>query len=294
MKSLVLLWRFSRPHTLIGSAVSISCLFILATDQILEWPGKFWLALISALTCNIFITGYNQLVDIDLDRINKPDLPLAAGSLSLKQGKLIIYSALIISLIAAAIASKGLLALIMTISIIGFLYSWKSTYLKKSHPLAAFAITAVRGILVNLGFYSFFTGFGPIQEIPIDIWLLTGFVVLFSLGISWFKDIPDVDGDIRADVGSLAIKMGISRTFNLGVVSVCLGYILCSFVPLFAPLEIANGGVVALGFGLSGLFFLSFAQRTKPAQKKSMQRFYKVFWVLFALAYVVFALAAVL
>lgn len=293
MSFLKLIWRFSRPHTLIGTGVSITTLFVLGSEQALRWPSSFWLALISAFGCNIFITGYNQLVDIELDRINKPNLPLADGSLSVKQAKIIVGIALAISLLTAGIASLGLLALVIVISLIGFIYSWKSVYLKKSHPLAALAITTVRGVLVNLGFYMYFAELSSLDQIPLGIWLLASFVVLFSLGISWFKDIPDVEGDAQASVGSLALKMGVSKTFNLGVISVSLAYSLCAFIPLFADLAPLNPSVIALGSGFGGLIFLSYARRTQPLLKSSMQRFYMVFWVLFAAAYLVFGLSVV-
>ena len=37
-------------------------------------------ALPAALLMNVYIVGLNQLFDIELDRINKPELPLAAGT----------------------------------------------------------------------------------------------------------------------------------------------------------------------------------------------------------------------
>ncbi|MCB0286844.1 MAG: UbiA family prenyltransferase, partial [Calditrichaeota bacterium] len=42
------------------------------------------LALASCLGANIYIVGLNQITDIDIDRINKPDLPLASGIFSMR------------------------------------------------------------------------------------------------------------------------------------------------------------------------------------------------------------------
>lgn len=44
-------------------------------------------ALGPALLMNICIVGLNQLYDVEIDRVNKPYLPLASGELSEQQGR---------------------------------------------------------------------------------------------------------------------------------------------------------------------------------------------------------------
>ena len=40
-------------------------------------------ATVCAILVNIYVTGLNQITDVDIDKINKPYLPIAAGHLSL-------------------------------------------------------------------------------------------------------------------------------------------------------------------------------------------------------------------
>ncbi len=89
------LWKFSRPHTIIGTSLSVLALYLisLATTNSavsglnLEQMSAVWLA----CSCgNVYIVGLNQLTDVEIDRINKPHLPLAAGEFSLRQGQWII------------------------------------------------------------------------------------------------------------------------------------------------------------------------------------------------------------
>lgn len=47
-------------------------------------------ALVPALLMNICIVGLNQLYDVEIDRVNKPYLPLASGELSERQGRWIV------------------------------------------------------------------------------------------------------------------------------------------------------------------------------------------------------------
>jgi hypothetical protein len=58
-------WAFTRPHTLIGSAISIASLFAYATPASLLWTPAFFRALghavLPACAMNIYITGLNQV-----------------------------------------------------------------------------------------------------------------------------------------------------------------------------------------------------------------------------------------
>ncbi|XLR30996.1 hypothetical protein S83_058896, partial [Arachis hypogaea] len=49
-------------------------------------------AVVAALFMNIYIVGLNQLSDIEIDRINKPYLPLASGEYSVGTGVTIVAS----------------------------------------------------------------------------------------------------------------------------------------------------------------------------------------------------------
>jgi homogentisate phytyltransferase/homogentisate geranylgeranyltransferase len=54
------------------------------------WDTQCWTALCTALAAallaNVSIVGLNQCFDVDLDRVNKPYLPLASGEWSLSTG----------------------------------------------------------------------------------------------------------------------------------------------------------------------------------------------------------------
>lgn len=293
MNPFITLWKFGRPHTIIGTSTSVAALFIIAGAQVMVWPLHFWLALISAVACNVFITGYNQLVDVRLDRINKPDLPLASGELPVAAGKRIVWSALIISLGVALYLSVFLFGLVSLIALIGFLYSWKTVYLKRYHQHAALAITLVRGFLINAGFYLYFSGAGAdIGAISNPIWLLIIFVSLFSLGISWFKDIPDMEGDKTERVASLAITIGSTDAFRVGVIIVLLGYAIGAIAPFFFAMDGVNPLVLAAGHIPLGIVFLVIAGRVDLQIQRSIKRFYLSFWGLFVLEYLLIALAA--
>lgn len=292
MSALYQFWKFTRPHTIIGSALSVGALYLMASPHPHWQDTILWLSLFSALSCNVFITGYNQVVDVNLDKINKPALPLASGKLSLTAGKSIVLASLILSLVSSFLVSGFLFGLIAIVAILGFLYSWKRVFLKQHHTTAALAITVVRGVLVNVGFYLHFSGMEiDFTGIPPEIWLLVVFVSLFSLGIAWFKDIPDVKGDAGAKIQTLVVINGIQKTYRIGAYTVALGYVVGAFAPMFVDFYLANSGLLTIGHGMLGLAFLSAAFRINPENPDEIRKFYKVFWAFFFLEYVLFAAA---
>lgn len=293
MKSLKILWQFSRPHTIIGSTLSILSIFAIAigtTDFIYMDPLLLPLSLLTALTCNIYITGLNQWSDIEVDKINKPWLPIAAGTLSKDNALRIVLVCGIISLVASAYLSLPFFGLILTIIAIGTAYSLPPLKLKRSHILAAAAISVVRGLLVNIGFYLHFR-----HEILRGKWSLTPailpltvFVTAFSLGIAWFKDIPDTEGDAVYSFGTLAVTSGRQRAFMAGVFVVSFAYVFIIFAALIGQLPATIYYVVSHSIAL--LLFLWQARSLQVVDNQQVKRFYLFFWGLFFLEYVLYPL----
>jgi len=96
---LEVVWKFSRPHTVVGSVISIISLFLFAVPTNMWLTLRFSEALMAALVpsvlMNLYITGLNQLSDIEIDKVNKPYLPLASGELSVRTGIAIVLASLL-------------------------------------------------------------------------------------------------------------------------------------------------------------------------------------------------------
>lgn len=83
-------WEFLRPHTIIGTLLSIGVMSTLAAfppthtgggGQGQDHAGVFGavaIAWIAALHMNVYIVGLNQMFDIPIDIINKPYLPVVS------------------------------------------------------------------------------------------------------------------------------------------------------------------------------------------------------------------------
>src|SRR5688500_19461891 len=114
MNRFIMLWKCSRPHTVIGSISSIFSLFvIICEDNKMQHLPLLMLALLIGVSTNVFIVGINQISDIHIDTINKPYLPIPSGSLSIQQAKAVVLIALCISLGLALYVSRYLFVIIL-------------------------------------------------------------------------------------------------------------------------------------------------------------------------------------
>jgi homogentisate phytyltransferase/homogentisate geranylgeranyltransferase len=306
-------WAFSRPHTIVGTTLSVIALCVMAvtlnsgaTWELSQILVLIIAALVPSLCANVYIVGLNQLTDIEIDRINKPNLPLASGDFSRAQGKYIVIilgiAALLLSIWQGAILF-GTVAVSMAI---GTFYSLPPLRLKRFPFWAALCIFGVRGIVVNLGFYLHFQqlfdkssnkSFPNIfswQIIPPEVWALTGFVILFAFAIAIFKDIPDIDGDRQFQIRTLTVRLGSKFVFWLSqwVLTLCygllIGLVLLGLLPSLQPMF-----VVLTHLGLLILLWL-IGFRVNLKEKSQISRFYQFIWKLFFLEYLLFPIACVL
>ena len=144
------IWAFSRPHTIIGSVVSIVTIFFIISNEQQNYHLPYLIAaLFVGIACNVFIVGINQIADIELDKINKLYLPLASGELSVESARIIIYTASVFALLVASFIHFYLFITILFSLFIGWSYSMPPIYFKKHHIGSAFAISFVRAFLLN-------------------------------------------------------------------------------------------------------------------------------------------------
>lgn len=305
-------WEFSRPHTIVGTTLSVLALYAIAQSARLFANPVFlplafaWLACICG---NIYIVGLNQLEDVEIDKINKPYLPIASGVFSLKTGQLIVAATGILAIVIAVLQGPFLLATVGVSLVIGTAYSLPPIRLKRFPVWAALCIFTVRGAIVNLGLFLHFNwvlGLGRAKSvfsgwsweslsfgIPPEVWVLTAFVVVFTFAIAIFKDIPDMEGDKEYNITTFTIELGKPAIFNLSrwVLTVCyVGATLAGFVVL------SNVNLVFLAvchFVALGLMWF-WSVKVNLDEQKEIAEFYQFIWKLFFLEYLIFPAACLL
>ena len=293
MFGLYSLWKFSRPHTIIGTSLSVFALYlltILTTNTSITGVnlGQMLGVWIACLFGNVYIVGLNQLVDVDIDKINKPHLPLAAGDFSQKRGQLIVAISGISALILAGFCGVWLLATVTISLIIGTAYSLPPIRLKRFPLLAALCIFTVRGVIVNLGLFLHFSQKLTGEEfLNLPVCILTLFILVFTVAIAIFKDVPDLEGDKKYRINTFTILLGKTAVFNLArwVITICyIGIIMGGFSLRFSVnyLYLMNGHLFLLGL----LWWRS--QNVDLERKTELASFYQFIWQLFFVEYLLF------
>lgn len=297
MKHLITVWKFSRPHTIIGSVISITTLFFILCEKFdAACISYLIMALIIGVTCNIFIVGINQIADVHIDKINKPYLPIPSGALSVHQAKIIVFTSLFISLGLALYISPYLFGIIALSATIGWAYSMPPLYLKKHHVTAALSIATVRGVLLNAGGFIVFNYLiNNSLEMPENVKIITLFIIVFSIVISWFKDLPDMKGDAKYHIKTFAILYSPKVVLITGNLIVGLAYlftiymkyvdIIHSTIPSIETKVLFYGHIILFALFLINAFSINLNEHS------SIKKFYKRFWWFFFAEYIVYLLA---
>jgi len=293
------LWRFSRPHTLIATTTSILGIYVIAAETLPgvavgDGLGDLGLTLLAGALVNLYIVGINQCEDVEIDRVNKPGLPIPAGLLSVRAAWWIVG---VSGLVALAMAlTQGW---VETVSVgvalaIGTAYSSPPFRLKRFPALAAASISLVRAAIVNVGVYLHFAsalgGRPGLSELPGAIVALTLFVLPFSFAIAVLKDIPDAEGDRRYRIATFTVRLGPRAAFLTGMTALVGAYMGMIVV---APLLLNDASAVVLVAGhlacLAVLLWL--ALRVDLTDRVAFTRFYMRVWTLFFAEYLLMPLA---
>lgn len=289
-------WKFSRPHTVIGTTCSVIGLYLMAIASVnhninLSLLWQLLGAWVACLGGNIYIVGLNQLEDVEIDKINKPHLPLASGEFTRKQAILIISISAISAILIAGLMGPFLLAMVGISLAIGTAYSLPPIRLKRFPFWAAICIFTVRGAIVNLGLFLHFRWvLQANQEITPEVWALTLFILVFTIAIAIFKDIPDLEGDKQYNISTFTIQLGQKTVFNLSLwlLTTCyLGMVIAGtwWLPSVNTIFLVITHLFALGL----VWWQS--QKVDLQDKISIAKFYQFIWKLFFLEYLLFPLA---
>jgi homogentisate phytyltransferase/homogentisate geranylgeranyltransferase len=272
------LWRFSRPHTLIGTTLSI---LGIASITGAGDPADLLLTLVAGATVNLFIVGINQVEDVEIDRINKPHLPIAAGEISIGHARLVVAICAVLPVVLGLTQGVYETVAVLIALAVGAAYSCPPLRLKRFPAVAAASISLVRAVVVNLGVALHFT-----HHVPPAVWALTLFVLPFSFAIAVLKDVPDAEGDRRHRILTFTLRLGPERVLAMGMAALTLGYVAMAtlgvlLVPQADPVVMVVGHLGALALAWR------WARGVDPRDREAFTAFYMRVWALFFCEYLI-------
>ncbi|MFX0056720.1 MAG: geranylgeranylglycerol-phosphate geranylgeranyltransferase, partial [Candidatus Heimdallarchaeota archaeon] len=201
--------------------------------------GNLLINIILGVITYFFIAGsgmvVNDIYDIEIDKINKPNRPIPRGSITLKQARLLYLLYLVIGLVFAFIHSilfkLGILNILIAalFGFIGWLYAYwgkKSGFPGNIIVSVSFSIGLIYGAILNN------------SAIPsyIYFFFLTSFFLLLSREI--IKGCEDIEGDKKEGVKTLAIRIGsklATRFATIFSASAIVFFILPNFTSIINP-----------------------------------------------------------
>jgi homogentisate phytyltransferase/homogentisate geranylgeranyltransferase len=287
--ALGVLWRFSRPHTLIGTTLGIVALWTIATAQGRgSSVGDLALTVLAGAFVNVFIVGINQVEDVEIDRLNKPWLPIAAGDLSPRAARRIVTVSAVAPMAMAITQGTAEIVAVGVALAVGAAYSVAPLRLKRVPAVAAGSITLVRALVLNLGVWLHIAG----RPVDAGVWALTLATVPFAFAIAVLKDVPDIEGDRRFGISTFSVRMGPRPVLWIGVAALTLtGAGMAIAGPI--ALDGASAAVLVAGHVIGLLVLWRWALALDPADRTAFARFYQRVWILFFCEYALVALAYV-
>ena len=220
MSQLSAFFLLPRPFNGLITALSVG-IGALTSDQTPAWPAIL-LAAFSAALINGAGNAFNDLMDIDVDRINRPLRPLPSGRLSPNAARM---QSLLLALAGCALAFwlspwHGVIALAVVVLLAVYSISLKNSLLWGNVLVAVVgAIAFPYGALAA----------GDIGR----SWIPALFAFLFHLGREIVKDIEDVAGDQIRGERTLPLCWGRTQAAALAAFAYLLlvGF---TWMPFFA------------------------------------------------------------
>ncbi len=242
VKKIALFWKLARPFTLLAPSVGVVAGAVVASRGAPPFQSLF--AIAAAAFLNAASNSVNQIFDLPIDRINKPDRILPSGKLSLKEawGMAALFFAA--SFTAAwQVWNRQFFAIVLAAACITFFYSSPPVRAKRFPFLANFWIALPRGTLLVV------SGWASVRNIwDPEIWILGALFGLFVFGAATTKDFSDVEGDLRYGCRTLPSLLGFR-----GAALFMVPFLVFPFLgfPLFGSLGFLRGRAsVLLGLGL--------------------------------------------
>ncbi len=170
------------------------------------------LAYLSALLAEVGVFVFNDVFNIEEDRVNAPDRPLVKGEVTVKEA--CIFGAC--SLALALLLAYSVNFWVFTLAVLGISVSMLyNKYVKRIGPLGN-AVVAVSTALPFV--YGSASAASSIWEVPLCSWVFFGIAALATYSREIVKGIKDVEGDSRVGVRTYAVLWGEERAAKLALI----------------------------------------------------------------------------
>lgn len=232
--SFALYRRLARPFTLLPPLLGIISGAVCAFGSVHNpdpqrtlTASVVWTVVLGSLCASLMnaaSNGINQVYDLEIDRLNKPDRPLVTGALSMRQAWVFIAVFYLLALVptwgvvpypytglaeklGAPLVRHQTFFIYLAGLVFTFVYSapWAGRT-KVRGSLANLTIAIPRGVLLKVA------GWAMVASIwHAEPWYIGAIFGLYLLGAASTKDFADIEGDLAGGCRTLPIVYGVRR-----------------------------------------------------------------------------------
>ena len=281
--------------------------------------------MLALLLGNLFIVGINQIYDVEIDEVNKPFLPVAAGRISPRVAWALVLAAGAGGLAVVRATFSPLIQVLFAFgTAVGALYSVPPFQLKRFPVAAGITIATCRGFLLNFGtaahrtfaharrptrasshaallssagvYYATREALGLSFVWSAPVAFLARFMTVYAAVIAVTKDLPDVAGDIKGGIDTFASRLGVRKVANGASAALALNYAAAVATACLAPAGAFRQWLMAGGHLLAaGWLFKAWKELDANAgsgeevglqpDQGAIKEYYKQIWNLFYFEY---------
>ncbi len=210
-------WTFIRPFTLLVPASGMVAGAMMALGADPKWQSDWSQGLagcvarvlagaVLAASLNGYSNGVNQIYDIEVDRVNKPERMLPSGRMSVREAWIVSLAFLAVALPLAAWINWECLAIVSTATALTTIYSAPPLRTKSRGLWANITIAIPRGTLLVV------CGWSTVKSVVTpEPWYIGAIFGAFFLGAATTKDFSDMEGDRLGDCRTLPVVYGVRK-----------------------------------------------------------------------------------
>ncbi|GAY65483.1 hypothetical protein CUMW_241430 [Citrus unshiu] len=261
-KKLIAINHLVRSYTWVNIVFGIVSVSLLPLQSLADLTPRFFIeilkVIVPTLLMNTFLTALNQICDVEIDKINKPYLPLASGDLSMGTAIAICIGSAILSYALAIISGSPPLLLIQILCFLcGCAYSLPLPFLRwKSKTFMA----------------------------PLTLVILMGFTLQLPFCMH-MQDLPDVEGDRKFGMKTLCVLLGKEKVLPLCVNMMLVAYGGAMISGASSSFMI-NKIVSIIGHGILALILWLQSKKVDLDNFESTFGFYMLIWKLNYVEYI--------
>jgi geranylgeranylglycerol-phosphate geranylgeranyltransferase len=210
----------------------------------------------------------NDIYDLEIDKINRPERPIPSGRITKQQAKIIFFATYGIgvglSVFHSFFFKIGFLNIILAVffGFIGWVYAkWgkKSGFFGNIIVSISFSIGLIYGAILN----------NSIIPPYIYFFFLTSFFLLLSREI--IKGCEDIEGDKEQNVKTLAIRIGVKKSTIIALIFSLIA-ILFFILPYFTPIINPFLFLISMFFGLVDVGYAVILMISSKLTKESFKK----------------------